>query len=537
MRDWKFILWLIIVAILSVVAINFLVNLSDAADNLTVNATPTPTFTLAQMVTTPTPTPTAQLYYPPTPTPFPTIRIVPIMANNTAPNGSISYYVQQGATVYLGDTVDISGVMAGVLNLAYYGGYDEESGDQFLLDTPDRKIGYYRYYIDPFIFGNRTGKWYKWNGYVEKNANNLVFIVSAGKHPVNQSPILPQNTTNPKPVIVSPVTLRHVSDILVARGDPINIAFKNAKIWIFGKTFTYYDFKTTNNTIAINGSVTQGMEAGDYTLVAQQYNNNSANYNLRYNETNHQIEYFDPIDFQVKYIDLYGIAGSVALDKFRSIQKYTKDDFTEYSLTVANPYIEIISLDQRYMNDTTFAQIIRGYSNLAVGAPITVTVDKEKVSDNSAKYSVFQSVVKGSDQPGDMRWFEATAPLLWDNFVAGHHTITVDGGNATMYVDFNVYISPDHSFIPNNTIKYVGGNEFVPTPTPITVEKIVKQVVTQTILVPVTPSDEVVYTQQKIASEKTWWEGATRIASVIGGGVFLIGGIWYGVSVYRRVKD
>jgi hypothetical protein len=533
MTDWKYILFLIIVAILSIAAIDFYIGIASAADNLTVNTTPTINLTPTK---TPTPIP---LYNTVTPTPSPTPKVVPVMANVSAPNGSVPYYVYQGDTVYLGDTVDVSGVMSGVLNFAYYGGYGELDGDQYLLDLPNRKSGYYRFYIDPAIFGSRLGKWYKWNGYVERQANNLLFVVAAGKRPVvNQSPLIAaNNTTNQPPPVIAPVPIRHISDILVARGDPLNIVFKNAKIWIFGRTFTYFDSATINNTIALNGSITQGMVAGDYTLVAQQYNNNSPNYNLRYNDTNHQIEYFDPVNFRVNYIDLYGIGGTVALEKFRSIQKYTRDEFTEYSLTVQDPYIEITSLDQQYINGTTFVQVIRGYTNLRIDTVIDVTIDKEKLTEDSKKYSIFHSSVKGTNKPGDMRWFEATAPLLWNNYVAGHHTVTVEGNNASMYVDFNVYESPDHSFIPNNTIKYIGGNEFVPTPTPITVEKVVTKVVTQLVTVPVTPSNEQVYAQQKVASEKTWWEGVTRIVAVVGGSVFLIGGIWYGIYTYRRAKE
>jgi hypothetical protein len=128
MTNWKYILFLIIVAILSLAAIDFYVGVASAADNLTVNITPTinitPTKTATQI----------PLYNTVTPTPSPTPKVKAVMANGTAPNGSIPIYVYQGDTVYLGDTVDVSGVMAGVLNFAYYGGYGELDGDQYLLD-------------------------------------------------------------------------------------------------------------------------------------------------------------------------------------------------------------------------------------------------------------------------------------------------------------------------------------------------------------------------------------------------------------------
>lgn len=118
----------------------------------------------------------------------------------------IPYYVQQGDTVYVNETIDISGIMAGVLNLAYYGGYDEETGPQYLLNiTGVGKKAYYRYYVNPEIFRTRLGKWYKWNGHVETNGNTLAFVVRPERlpiHTINQTTNETLQNPNQTPLIL-----------------------------------------------------------------------------------------------------------------------------------------------------------------------------------------------------------------------------------------------------------------------------------------------------------------------------------------------
>lgn len=440
-------------------------------------------------------------------------------------NGTIEVY--QRNTIYWGDVADLT-LVSGWTGILIHA----QTGKRVDISSFTHKI-----LIDPTLFP--VGEWDQWSDYDERHGNIVAFYVEEKRPPrnvTNVSPLLTPNITLIKPIVISPLPIRHVSDILVARGDPLNVAFKNAKIWIFGKTFAYYDYKTVNNSIVLNASDVELLEPGDYTLIAQEYTNASTNYNLRFNESRYRIEYFDPNDFQIKYIELFGLDGSVALEKFREIQKYTLDTFTEYKMTVATPYIEISSLDQQYVNETVFTQTVRGYTNLAIGTPITMTVDQDKVTDSNRKYSVFTTTVKGSDKPGDMRWFELTVPLIWDNFAPGHHTIIADSPlGASMSVDFNVYESPEHSFIPNNTIKYVGGNEFVPTPTPIIIEKVVTQEIIKTVIQTVTvpPPQESVNAATYDAAVKLIVQLFVLI--VLTAGVIVT--VVYFISVYRRKKE
>src|SRR5574344_313861 len=68
-------------------------------------------------------------------------------------------YISQGDTVYVGDTVDLSGVLAPYPGMAYWDGFDMyDSVPRYNLTMPDNKRSYYKFYIDPEIFGNRLGR-------------------------------------------------------------------------------------------------------------------------------------------------------------------------------------------------------------------------------------------------------------------------------------------------------------------------------------------------------------------------------------------
>ena len=80
-------------------------------------------------------------------------------------NQSFIPYLYQGDTAYVGTYVDISGVAPPYPSLAYWDGFDMyNSVPSYNYTLPDSKKGYYLFYIDPEIFANRTGWWYKYNG-------------------------------------------------------------------------------------------------------------------------------------------------------------------------------------------------------------------------------------------------------------------------------------------------------------------------------------------------------------------------------------
>jgi hypothetical protein len=107
---------------------------------------------------------------------IPTPTIVPTSTQTPAP--ILTNYIYQGETIYINDTIDISGVVPPYQYLAYWNGYDMyDSNASYIITMSQRKSDYYKFYIDPSIFSTRIGKWYKYDGNFEKNANNLAFIV------------------------------------------------------------------------------------------------------------------------------------------------------------------------------------------------------------------------------------------------------------------------------------------------------------------------------------------------------------------------
>jgi hypothetical protein len=388
-----------------------------------------------------------------------------------AENGSVE--VHQMDTIYWYDVADLA------LVEGWYGKlYHEPTGKIVDVSSFSHKI-----FIDPDVFP--IGEWDQWSDYTERGGNTIAFFVAAKRPFKNVTESTNESVSNVTiPSYVQPIPVRKVTDILVARGDPLSVSFKEAKLWLFGTKSGYFDFNTVNGAITLNKSMIQALEPGTYTLLAEFPNNKTNQYNMKYDSKNDTMSYFDPNLFRIVTISFSGLDPQTRLAKFRSVRNASQDAFYEYRMQVQDPSIEIASLDQQYINETVFAQTVRGYTNVAIGSLITFKIDPEKTD----RFNTFSTQARGSGNPGEMRWFEMTIPLLWENFNAGHHTInamTEQGG--TMTVGFDVHESPEHSYIPNNTIKYVNGSEWkepvivekivtivLPTPTPITIIQTVK---------------------------------------------------------------
>ncbi|MCK9593702.1 MAG: hypothetical protein M0Q91_17010 [Methanoregula sp.] len=433
--------------------------------------------------------------------------------------------VHQRDTVYWGDTCDLS-----LVN----GWYDK------LIHADTGKVvdisAYqYRILIDPETFPE--GEWDQWSDFDEEHGNTISFYVAQSRPVGNTTlpePVPVENTTLIKPITQS-MPIKHVSDILIARGDPLNVAFKKAKVWIFGTTAGYYDFMTVDNAIVLNATVVKKFEPGTYYMVVEQPGKDKVEFTMRYVPATETIEYFDATQFKIMTVSLSGLDPRTRLDKFRKVRDLSTDLFTEYKLEVEDPYIEITSLDEQYIDDEHFSKTIKGYTNTKIGTELTFIVDKDRKGTDS--YSTFTTTAQGSTNPGDMRYFEITVPLLWDNYGAGHHTVTATTAiGGSMSVDFDVHESPDHSFIPNNTIKYVNGSEWKE---PVIIEK----TVTVTIVLP-TPTAEKIYvnvtpsieTQQQVQYDANV-KFAQTAALVIGGVVVVLGLSVYVLWTWKRRRD
>jgi len=130
------------------------------------------------------------------------------------PSTSAYYYVQQGDTITLGETYDLTGVCGWTGKLGYWEhSYQEKSSIEpdIIIDLNNyRKIEIV--FLDPTIW--KVGNWYQWDGKGEEiHENTFVFRINNTKNlstKVNISNITPRVTTTrtPDPTpIITPVVI------------------------------------------------------------------------------------------------------------------------------------------------------------------------------------------------------------------------------------------------------------------------------------------------------------------------------------------
>jgi len=533
----------------------------------------TPTWTLPPtptVIVTPTPTPT------PTPGPTPTVTqtpyvtyITPIPTLTPLPTPAITYVVpptnyddistplnieriEQGDPVFIGDTYDISGVVGWASRLAWYNGNGPSAAQAaWTLELPNTKRGYFRFYIDPDIFSDKLGEWYQYYDRYEGAANLNAFRV----YPAHMKKIVSVNTTNltiakaevkaSKP----PLPIKHVADYLLARGDTFNISVdKPTSLWLFGVKSGVYDYKSFNGTITIGRGMIESLEPGTYRLLLQTYGPTTQDFTMRY--SNGELQWFDFRHFVVNKLDVTGYSPQVLYEKLTDIRPKVVDQFSDYTFELQEPMISISQIDpkakatmtimesgQEYIRNETFLDIM-GYTNVAPGTTLKFIMDKDKQTVRTIdRYTVIAKA--DGEFGGNMRWFHVIIPLNFYEAGSGEHFVTATtgrGGETT--VPYFIYDMPPDSYVPNKVIKYVAGRigdtEFVPTPTPLVIEKVVTQkvIVTQTIMIPVTPSNEQVKTQQNAAIMDIVVLGAKWLI-----GILVVGFVaWYGWTVYKRGK-
>jgi hypothetical protein len=445
-------------------------------------------------------------------------------------------YIQQGDVVYVGDYIDVSGVVPPYPALAYWDGFDMyDAVPKYNYTMPDGKKSYYHFYLDPAIFNTRLGKWYKYNGEYEPQGNNLAFVVKP-KRLSNSTMTYPNGTSvnlskaieaNYTPISIKPDPLlpeRHVADYVVAKGDEIAWPVGGYHLWVFGRVNGVYDWP--ENTIS--KKQVEGLENGRYTIVVQTAGNNTL-YESRY-ENNTLI----PGLYGRKPIDATGMSPMVVFSKMKELLAGTDDQIYEYTLDVDNPSITINRADEMYFNGKTVLDV-RGYTNVANGTPITVTLDERNTYyKNIPERTATGTAIRTGN--GNLSYFRAYVPIDYDELAADatNHTLTArtDIGGSVQK-DFKISIMPADSYRPNATLKYIEGrNPFVPTPTPEVRTVVVTQTirVVERITIPVTPTNEQVKAQQDaVITDKI----VLALFVIVGAGV-LAAMLWYMYSVYRR---
>jgi hypothetical protein len=526
MRDLKWIAGVLLICLLILAAITLLIP-GVSAESTEVTQTPTPV----------------------------KVNITPFNMTEQLNRTYEIHRISQGDVVYLGDHIDISGVVAGNKALAWFVGGEPDASDiPHVINLPVQKAGYYNFYIDPEVFSGMTGYWYKWNGYYESNGNTRAFYVVASyrnttmTYPngtvVNTSEILTgkYNATPKLPPDILPK--KHVSDYLVTKGDSFNITVKEAThVWLFGRVDQLLDYRSVNDSIDFSSGFLSGCEAGSYTLIMQTVGNISSDFTVKYNSDDNTIMWFDPKLFMIHSESFDGYSPQVAREKFIELIPSFSDDFQTYKMEIEEPSLDIKSMDfvstgsaKEYYRDSSLRgnvtlYDIRGYTNALPGTTLRFALDEKQ----QERVHWYNTTVMG-EYLGDMRYFKIYVPIYWDDMKEGMHTISgYSETGGSIYRDFPIRIAPEHSFIPNQSVKWVDDrNPWVPTPPPeiITViEKVPGPTVT--VYVTVTPSETVVRAQQeKIIDEKiAFW--VPRIITTVIGLIVLL----YLASVHLRRKE
>lgn len=444
-------------------------------------------------------------------TPYGTVNISSAPLNTTS-----SRYIYQGETVYLGDTIDISGVVAPYPELAYWNGYDMyDSQPTYNISLPDKRSGWYKFVIDPAIFAGRLGNWYKYNNQFEHSGNNLAFVVLP--RPFYNYTLTFQNGTtiyvselpeferlpqikNPVPEIMP---RKPVSDYLVTSGTSLNISItKLSAVWIFDGHDNSILYAIGNDKeIVFNSSQIGSLEQGDYKILIQSIGNISNNMDVIF--TDNSIKWFDRSAFVVRTISTQNLVPSEAIRTLESIFPLTYDTYQIKTLSVQDPMITIdymnrigVGSAKEYYSDYSRSgnislMDVRGYTNVFPGTNVSVVLDEESNNPREiSKLYTYRSTSQG-DFLGDMRYYQVYVPLYWDGLKPGMHSLTARtelGG--TMVANFPVTEDSPDSYIPPQTIKFMGDrNPWVPTPTPEIIIQKETVVVTQQVPIQIQPSE------------------------------------------------
>lgn len=466
-------------------------------------------------------------------------------------------HIDQGDTVYVNDTIDISGVCSDVTQIAWYGKYSDayspgSDTPTLIVDLPQTSMGYYKFYLDPATFLAHPGMWYKYYGsntadaYHYQRAGNLqAFNVVARFRNISKTTNANTTTTTQYEsgeyapvVILNPNYLPdvHVSDYLVAKGDSLDIKTDvDSKVWIFGRVDGIYNRNTTNNSTHYTIDEIESLEVGTYKVLIQQPGKNTV-YEANISPTG---KYLEPGLYGKKSVNIEGFSPMVLLERVEAMLKDSDDTYKIKTLEVQEPSVSVVSIDEITKTSATLLDI-RGYTNVANQTNITFILDEDKQTPRTIRFATtYANAWRNS--PGDMSMYQVYVPIALMDLTPGMHFITAKtalGGEST--VEWYVYNMPEGQQKPNGTIKYISGRygdkEFVPTPTPITI--IETQIVpgpTRTIIVKVTPPQEMVDAAQKKATEEVALEWVFRIAGIIILCVVVIAGGWYAVRVYRRL--
>jgi hypothetical protein len=400
--------------------------------------------------------------------------------------------------IYWNETVNLELVQG------WYGIVERYPGEEMVdVSSFTRKV-----LVEPVIFP--TGTWYQWSadGKLFDHGNNIAFEVRAGTRPVAN--VTYANVTGNETAITPmeeeeslPLTRVHVADYYIARGDPVNVTFENqtAQVWVIQARndggLGWLPPVIAGNYTEFSGYDTGRLQTGaNYSILIQDLGQNGVADLVYRNITRTRSDghmddvIISPLNPSNETI-VSGLQPWMVRDKFMQMlsegfwvdqglgrTNLFDDNITERSMVLEVPSAEIREIYEipSRGNETLDATIIRatGYTNLQYGAEIRIVLDINRTTSRTIEDSSWTTTVIGK-KIGDKRQFTVSVPLYFREIGPGEHfltAITPQGIETT--VSFHVYDIPEGQVAPEATHRYVGGNEWVPTPTPKVIEKFVE---------------------------------------------------------------
>lgn len=451
-----------------------------------------------------------------------------------APLGNVSESrtIGQMDTVYWGETINMELVMGWEMKLVH-----AETGR--VVDVSERPD---RVYIHPEVF--LVGEWDQWYPINERSGNTIAFYVEKKNTTVQPEPTVeepsgfkPISNVTPEPPENYQLEEKHISDILVAKGDPLvyNISEKDAldptldsKIWIFGDRDMLLDIPVKGGTFSLSPTQTESLGAGTYHLVIEQAGPNTIPEARAVQKTEETTFHIESPFRNVPNLEIGGtntnpeIISSKLYPLFKDwLAANTDDDVVIKEFVVQSPSIEITVIDEKYIdNDSVW--LIRGYTNLAKGTPISAILDEGKQTARTIRKNTYEGFVSGDD-PGSMREFLVSIPINYEEVPVEEHFVTVRSSqDVYSIVPRWVYNIPEGQEKPVLQTKYSGGNLFVPTPTPEIVKVPEPYEVVRTVVVTITPVPTPTPVPIPWFFQPPWYYGVILIIIV----VTVLAGLW-----------
>jgi len=372
----------------------------------------------------------------------------------SAAMNSTVLHIGQGDIVYYGDVVDLRGITGWTGTLAHWKTYHSPSSDN--PDAFANITKWERFVIDANM---EPGEWYTWYGKNEKSPTMIFYVVN-GKRPV------PKTTPPPEPVktSIAPIIQRTqpapIADFVVARWESFSFdPGEAAQVWIIGPTMILGN--QTNSPLVLDPVM---LMPGDYTVLIQ-YPDGNGIFEIFRRDT-----YIDSIWKGVDPLWITPLGSDVLLTKIKEIFNDTSHfhgRIVEKKMVVGAQQVDIGTLEQ-----TDEGIFVSGTTNLKKGSPIQIVFDeKENVLYSDRNRSTFTAYAEGTD-PGAMRTWRGTLNINLQTERVGTHFITAyppygEPVTAPFYVSEN--FKPFE--VPDITIRYINMSPFIPTPTPVVIER------------------------------------------------------------------